>query len=81
MKALFNWQFPIISINCAKCEYFLEHKPKGAAVPKRRLGDRTQESFDIMQVDAENGKIYFTRFGAGDDRYVENHKAYWARRI
>ncbi|WP_026509921.1 metallophosphoesterase family protein [Butyrivibrio sp. LC3010] len=72
-----NGQFPIISINCAKCEYFLEHKPEGAVVPERRLGDRTQESFDIMQVDVKKRKIYFTRFGAGSDRYVENHKAYW----
>ncbi|WP_026491351.1 metallophosphoesterase family protein [Butyrivibrio sp. XPD2002] len=72
-----NGMFPIISINCAKCEYFLEHKPEGSVVPERALGDRTQESFDILQIDAENGKMYFTRFGAGSDRYVENHKAYW----
>ena len=72
-----NGMFPIISINCAKCEYFLEHKPEGSVVPERTLGDRTQESFDILQIDAENGKMYFTRFGAGSDRYVENHKAYW----
>lgn len=73
-----NGQFPIISINCAKCEYFLEHKPEGSVVPERRLGDRTQESFDILQIDAVNEKLYFTRFGAGSDRYVENHKAYWS---
>ncbi len=72
-----NGMFPIISINCAKCEYFLEHKPEGAAVPERALGDRTQESFDILQIDSENRKMYFTRFGAGSDRYVENHRAYW----
>lgn len=74
---LHNGQFPIISINCAKCEYFLEHKPEGAVVPFRRLGDRTQESFDIMQVDTEQKEIYFTRFGAGEDRIVRNHKAEW----
>lgn len=74
---LHNGQFPIISINCAKCEYFLEHKPEGAVVPYRRLGDRTQESFDIMQVDTKKREIYFTRFGAGQDRAVINHKAVW----
>ena len=73
-----NGKFPIISISCAKCEYFLEHKPEGAVVPFRRLGDRTQESFDIMQVDTAKREIYFTRFGAGQDRVVRNHKAYWA---
>ena len=74
---LHNGRFPIISINCAKCEYFLDHKPEGAVVPFRKLGDRTQESFDIMQVDTAKREIYFTRFGAGQDRIVRNHKAYW----
>lgn len=76
-----NGQFPVISINCAKCEYFTDHKPEDAVVPERRLGDRTQESFDIMQVDAENGRIYFTRFGAGYDRIVKDHKAYYLYRL
>ena len=72
-----NGRFPIISINCSKCEYFREHKPKGAVVPYRRLGDRTQESFDVMQVDTEKREIYFTRFGAGFDRVVKNGKGYY----
>ena len=74
---LHNGSFPVISVNCAKCEYFTEYKPEGAVVPPRRLGDRTQESFDIMQVDTKNEAIYFTRFGAGSDRAVLNHKAVW----
>ncbi len=73
-----NGKFPIISINCAKCEYFTEHKPAGAVVPERRLGDRTQESFDIMQIDPAKKEIYLTRFGAGSDRIVRNHKAEWS---
>ncbi|MCR5676183.1 MAG: metallophosphoesterase [Lachnospiraceae bacterium] len=72
---LYNGAFPVISINCAKCEYFTEHKPEGAVVPYRALGDRTQESFDVLQIDTENRKLYFTRFGAGDDRIVENGRA------
>ena len=74
---LHNGKFPIISINCAKCEYFTEHKPKGAVVPFRRLGEWTQESFDIMQVDVDRREIYFTRFGAGSDRLVRNGMAQW----
>lgn len=70
-----NGQFPVISINCAKCECFTDHKPEGAVVPGRRLGDRTQESFDIMQVDVHGRKIFFTRFGAGSDRIVEDCRA------
>ena len=72
-----NGQFPIISINCAKCECFTEHKPEGAVVPMRRLGDRTQESFDVMQIDSGKNKIHLTRFGAGSDRVVRDHKAEW----
>ena len=74
---LHNGQFPIISINCAKCEYFTHHKPEGAVIPERALGDRTQESFDIMQIDTVGRRISFTRFGAGQDRIVKDHKGYF----
>lgn len=74
---LYNGKFPIISINCGKCEYFLDHKPEGAVVPYRELGTRIQESFDIMQIDTENREIYFTRFGAGGDRMVREGKGVW----
>ena len=74
-----NGQFPIISVNCAKCEYFTGHKPEGAEVPFRRLGDRTQESFDIMQVDGAKREMYFVRFGAGKDRMVREHRAEWIK--
>ena len=67
----------MISINCAKCEYFTEHKPEGAVVPERRLGDRTQESFDVLQADTARREIHLTRFGAGKDRAVRNGKAEW----
>lgn len=72
-----NGQFPIISINCAKCEYFVGHKPEGAVVPLRRLGDSSQESFDIIQIDTSNNELFFTRFGAGWDRAVKDHKAFF----
>jgi hypothetical protein len=72
---LYNGKFPVISVNCAKCEYFLEHKPQGAVTPHRELGGRTQESFDIMTIETTKREIYFTRFGAGSDRVVKNGKA------
>lgn len=72
-----NGMFPLISVNCAKCECFTDHKPDGAKVPFRRLGDRIQESFDIIQINAEKGEIFLTRFGAGNDRAVRDHKAYF----
>lgn len=72
---LYNGRFPIVSINCAKCEYFTDHKPEGAEIPYRELGGRNQESFDIMQIDTAGRRIFFTRFGAGRDRIVENGRA------
>lgn len=76
---LYNGKFPVISINCAKCEYFTDHKPEGAVVPARRLGDRTQESFDILQMDCKKRELFFTRFGAGQDRMVTGGRAHWCQ--
>jgi hypothetical protein len=70
-------EFPIVSINCAKCEFFIEYKPNGAVVPYRKLGARIQESFDIMSIDSTGRTIHFTRFGAGHDRIIKNGKAEW----
>ena len=70
---LYNGKFPIISINCTKCEYFLEHKPENAQTPFRKLGEPIQESFDILLYPSLN----FTRFGAGQNRQIENGVAYW----
>ncbi len=72
-----NGQFPVISINCSKCEYFTEHKPEGAVVPFRALGGVLQESFDIMQADTKRRELEFIRFGAGQDRKVKDHRAEW----
>ncbi len=74
---LYNGRFPIVSVNCAKCEYFTEHKPEGAVVPERALGDRTQESFDVLQVDGAKRELFFIRYGAGKDRAVRDGKAIW----
>jgi len=69
--------FPIISIANAKCEAFSEYKTEGFVTPHRRLGDTTQEAFDLMIVNAVNRKVLFIRFGAGYDRIISNGKAEW----
>nr|AGS52943.1 hypothetical protein [uncultured bacterium contig00028] len=69
---IYNGNFPIISINCAKCEYFLEHKPQNAKVPFRGLGEAIQESFDIMLIKQGTQQVNFTRFGAGQNRNIIN---------
>jgi hypothetical protein len=63
--------FSIISIGCAKTEYFAEYKPAGSQTPKRRLGDMTQELWDAMIITPAQKRLDFLRFGAGYDRTVE----------
>jgi 3',5'-cyclic AMP phosphodiesterase CpdA len=64
--------FPIISIGCAKPECFPEYKPPGAVAPPRRLGDRTQELWDVLLVTPGRG-LDFIRYGAGQDkRYLSS---------
>lgn len=62
--------FPIVSIGCAKCEYFKDKKPEGATTYDRKPGTVTQELWDVMVVDVKDGKLEFVRFGAGEDRTV-----------
>jgi len=74
---LYNGEFPVISINCAKCEYFLEHKPQNAKTPFRKLGEAIQESFDIMLLEPLQSTVNFIRFGAGQNRQITNNAARW----
>jgi hypothetical protein len=60
--------FPIISIGCAKPEYFLEYKPAGSTRPMRRLGEASQELWDALLVSPGGERLEFLRFGAGEDR-------------
>ena len=69
--------FPIVSIANAKCEAFSEYKTEGFVTPDRRLGDATQEAFDLVIVNADSRTIRFIRFGAGNDRIISNGKAEW----
>lgn len=69
--------FPIISIVNSKCEAFTEYKPEGFITPERKIGEASQEAFDIMLVNSEKGRIRFVRFGAGEDKIVAHGKAEW----
>lgn len=61
---------PIISIGCAKVEYFTDKKPDGATVYPRAIGDVTQELWDVLLVDTHKDMLTLIRFGAGRDRVV-----------
>ena len=69
--------FPIISIVNAKCEAFSEYKTEGFVTPNRKIGEASQEAFDLMVVNADRETIRFIRFGAGSDRLVVGGKAEW----
>lgn len=69
--------FPIISIVNSKCEAFTEYKPETFITPDRKLGESSQEAFDIMLVHTAKRQIRFVRFGAGKDKIVMQGKAEW----
>ena len=62
--------FPIVSIGCAKYEYFKENKPEGAITPDRERGMASQDLWDVVVAKPASGCLEFVRFGAGDDRSV-----------
>lgn len=62
--------FPVISVGCAKLEYFPEKKPRGAAAWPREADTVTQELWDSLVIDFEKQKLKLIRFGAGEDREV-----------
>lgn len=62
--------FPLISIGCAKLEYFTDKKPTGAVTWKRKADDVTQDLWDSLVIDFEKQALSLIRFGAGKDRTV-----------
>lgn len=72
--------FPIISVGCAKCEYFPDKKPEGSVRQMRRLNDVSQDLWDVLVIMPEEGKLDFIRFGAGEDRTVQKKTKIWAHR-
>jgi len=66
--------FPIISVGCNKCEYFPDKKPEGCVACERKPDTVTQDLWDILQIDVENERLHFVRFGAGEDRVVDCKK-------
>lgn len=62
--------FPIISIGCAKCEYFIDKKPEGSITYERKLNTVSQELWDTLVITPSENQIDFIRFGAGEDRIV-----------
>ena len=62
--------FPVISVGCAKLEYFRDKKPKGAVAWRRETDTVTQELWDSVVIDFDAQRLRMVRFGAGEDREV-----------
>lgn len=60
--------FPVVSVGCAKLEYFTDKKPAGAVVYERKADTVTQDLWDSLLIDFKEEKIRLIRFGAGVDR-------------
>lgn len=60
--------FPVISVGCAKLEYFTDKKPEGALVYERQAGTVSQDLWDSLLIDFRGQKLKLVRFGAGIDR-------------
>ncbi len=66
--------FPVVSVGCAKLEYFTDKKPPGAAAWPRSADTVTQDLWDSVLIDFERQKVRMVRFGAGYDREVSFEK-------
>lgn len=60
--------FPVISISCAKLEYFTDRKPKDVVVWERRAETVTQDLWDSLLIDLKGEWLKLVRFGAGVNR-------------
>jgi len=67
----------IASIVNAKCEAFTEYKTDGFITPKRKLGNASQEAWDVMVISPNSRqvprKLSFIRYGAGEDRFFDGN--------
>lgn len=60
--------FPVISVGCAKMEYFLDKKPENAVTPWREADKVNQDLWDSLLIDFEKQMLHLVRFGAGENR-------------
>lgn len=62
---------PVISLGCNKCEYFEDKKPEGTKTYPRKLNSISEDLWDIMNIDMNENRLTFVRFGAGEDREIQ----------
>lgn len=52
------------------CSLAESGEPVSDIKPLRTLWSKTEDAFDIVNVNFDTRKVYFTRFGAGNDREI-----------
>ncbi len=62
--------FPVVSVGCAKLEYFTDKKPENSIIYERKAGTVSQDLWDSLLIDFEKQKLKLVRFGAGKDREI-----------
>lgn len=66
--------FPVVSVGCAKLEYYTDKKPRGAKAWPRKADTASQDLWDSVLIDFERQRLRLVRFGAGKDREVSFEK-------
>ena len=61
-----NYAYNGVNIVVTTCDSYKQQLPIGNS--GRRLGDTTENAFDVVTIDKGNGKIFFDRIGFGESR-------------
>ncbi len=62
--------FSEVAIGCARFQYPQSNGTEGMTFWQRNVKDETMLLFDVVSIDKVNKVVYFTRFGAGEDRMI-----------
>ncbi|MDE7478300.1 MAG: metallophosphoesterase [Lachnospiraceae bacterium] len=62
--------FPIVSLGCTKVEDFKDKKPEHSVTYDRKIGEVSQELWNVMLIQRDSKNIKFIRFGAGEDMQI-----------
>lgn len=62
--------FPIVSLGCTKVEDFKDRKPENAVTYDRKVGEVSQELWNVLILQRDKGNIKLIRFGAGEDMQI-----------
>ena len=65
-----DYEFPMVSVNSCKLEFFKKFKPRGAVRWYKQENSVRQDSWDTLILEPETGRMELVRFGAGENRHI-----------